>query len=196
MHNMLPIPSDHERLLFKQLISMYPYSLRSHLLRKSTESELFDMNEFEQELSNIDPHMHIPNQVLNTLYHNVVQLHRENIICAEELIILNEDLRILSDVCGGCERIKNTPIPYSYGVFLKKFIFFYVMSLPFALIVTLSYYAIPVVVFIFYVLASLELIAEEIEDPFGEDVNDLPMKRIADGIKKTVAEVYNKQWQS
>jgi predicted membrane chloride channel (bestrophin family) len=35
--------------------------------------------------------------------------------------------------------------------------------------------AIPVVIFVFYVLASLELIADEIEDPFGVDANDLPL---------------------
>jgi putative membrane protein len=35
----------------------------------------------------------------------------------------------------------------------------------------------------------LELIAEEIEDPFGDDENDLPTKKIADNIKKHVEEL-------
>jgi putative membrane protein len=47
----------------------------------------------------------------------------------------------------------------------------------------------PVVVFIFYVLASLELIAEEIEDPFGDDENDLPTKKISENIKKHIEEL-------
>jgi putative membrane protein len=47
----------------------------------------------------------------------------------------------------------------------------------------LGYYVVPVVVFIFYVLASLELIAEEIEEPFGNDDNDLPTRKIAENIK-------------
>jgi putative membrane protein len=46
-----------------------------------------------------------------------------------------------------------------------------------------------VVIFIFYVLASLELIAEEIEDPFGGDANDLPTQKIAENIKKHVGEL-------
>ena len=53
----------------------------------------------------------------------------------------------------------------------------------------LSYLSIPVVIFVFYVLASLEMIAEEIEDPFGMDVNDLPIQKIAENIKKHVAEI-------
>jgi putative membrane protein len=54
---------------------------------------------------------------------------------------------------------------------------------------TLGYLAIPVVMFIFYVLASLELIAEEIEDPFGEDGNDLPMERISVMIGRNMEEL-------
>jgi putative membrane protein len=110
-------------------------------------------------------------------------------ITGEQLIILNNELQSLTDICGACERIKNTPIPYSYSAFIKKFIFIYVLTLPFAYVFILGYYVIPVVVFIFYVLASLELIAEEIEDPFGGDANDLPTKKIASNIKKHIEEL-------
>jgi putative membrane protein len=54
---------------------------------------------------------------------------------------------------------------------------------------TLAWWAVPVVMFIFYVLASLELIAEEIEDPFSGDENDIPMMRIADTIERNVKEI-------
>ncbi|HVK46984.1 MAG TPA: bestrophin family ion channel, partial [Pseudobacter sp.] len=101
------------------------------------------------------------------------------------------ELQAFTDVCGACERIKNTPIPFSYSVFLKKFIFFYVMTLPVSFVFSLGYIAIPVTAFIFYVLASLEMIAEEIEDPFGSDENDLPTQKIADNIKKHVSEIFS-----
>lgn len=67
---------------------------------------------------------------------------------------------VFTEVCGACERIKNTPIPFSYNVFIKKFIFFFVMTLPFSWFLSMGYYIIPVVVY-FYTFASLELIAEE-----------------------------------
>ena len=63
------------------------------------------------------------------------------------------------------------------------------MTLPFGYVFNLGYYAVPVVIFIFYVLASLELIAEEIEDPFGFDANDLPIEKISSNIKKHVEEI-------
>jgi ion channel-forming bestrophin family protein len=45
------------------------------------------------------------------------------------------------------------------------------------------------VAFVFYVLMSLELIAEEIEEPFGLDQNDLPMGKISENIEKHVGEL-------
>ncbi len=192
LNSLLPVEDRLSRNKFSKLISLFPFSLRQHLLKKTTAEELFDMDEFKHELKHIDVTTHIPNQIINFLFHEIVQLQRDKIISNEELIILNEDVRQLSDVTGACERIKNTPIPYSYNIFLKKFIFIYVMTLPFAFILTLSYLAIPVVVLIFYVLASLELIAEEIEDPFGEDVNDLPTNKIAESIEVAVKDIFSK----
>jgi putative membrane protein len=53
----------------------------------------------------------------------------------------------------------------------------------------MGWLAIPLVMFMFYVLASLELIAEEIEDPFGRDTNDLPMQKLAENIGRDVREI-------
>ncbi|MDZ7897204.1 MAG: bestrophin family ion channel [Arcicella sp.] len=65
---------------------------------------------------------------------------------------LNNELSAFTDICGTCERFKNTPIPFSYSVFIKKFVFFYVMTLPFGYVFTLGYLTILIVVFVFYVL--------------------------------------------
>jgi putative membrane protein len=64
-----------------------------------------------------------------------------------------------------------------------------VLTLPLGYVFNLGYYVAPIVTFVFYVLASLELVAEEIEDPFGGDANDLPMDKMAVNIKKHVGEI-------
>nr|WP_317235453.1 bestrophin family ion channel [Niabella ginsengisoli] len=102
---------------------------------------------------------------------------------------LNNELQSFTDICGACERIKNTPIPSSYGVFIKRFVLIYLLTLPWGYVFQLGYWVVPVVVFIAYVLAGLELIAEEIEDPFGGDENDLPTQKISENIKKSVEEI-------
>ena len=58
--------------------------------------------------------------------------------------------------------------------------------MPFGLVSDLGYWAIPISVFILYVLCSLELLAEEIEDPFGKDANDLPLDTMCENIKENV----------
>jgi len=133
--------------------------------------------------------LHVPNALAAALFARVADLQRSGQLSAEALIVLNEELRSFTDICGACERIKNTPIPYSYSAFIKKFIFLYVVTLPLGLAFSLGYFTIPVTAFIFYVLASLELIAEEIEDPFGKDSNDLPMERMTDTIRQNIGEL-------
>lgn len=177
------------RTYFRRIIPLYASALQNHLQNEQTRTALFDEDDLGHMVASIDAAKHIPNQVAAHLFTRVYELHKAGKISAEELIILNAELQSFTDICGACERIKNTPIPFSYSVFLKKFIFFYVMTLPFGYVFSMGYYVIPVVTFIFYVLASLELIAEEIEDPFGADANDLPMEKIQKNIKKHVAEI-------
>jgi putative membrane protein len=175
---------DNERTYFRFLIPSYAVVLANHLMNEEVSQMLFEGFDLE-----IDHHKHKPNQVANMLFKKANSLYTSGKITGDQLIIINEELRSFTDICGACERIKNTPIPYSYSAFIKKFIFFFIMTLPFGFVFILGYYVIPVVVFIFYVLASLELIAEEIEDPFGADANDLPMIKIASNIKKHVEEI-------
>lgn len=182
----LPLEDLENRTFFKKIIPAYAYALKNHLNHETTRKELFD-----DELLNkkIEQEKHVPNQVALMLIKRVEKLYQEKKITNEHLLILNGELLSFTDICGACERIKNTPIPYSYSAFIKKFIFFFIMTLPFGFVFSLGYYVIPVVCFIFYVLASLELIAEEIEDPFGGDTNDLPTTKIAGNIHKHVYEI-------
>ena len=178
------LKDENDKRYLRFLIPTYASILSKHLSNEEVGQILFEDVELK-----INHEKHKPNQVAQVLFKKIHDLHQSGKISGDQLIILNSELQSFTDVCGACERIKNTPIPYSYSAFIKKFIFFYVMTLPFGYVFSLGYYVVPVVVFIFYVLASLELIAEEIEDPFGSDANDLPTKKIASNIKKHVEEL-------
>jgi putative membrane protein len=178
------LQDEKDRNYFRKMIPSYASILQKHLNDEDTSKQLFDDVDLE-----IDHHKHKPNQVAKMLFQKINDLYVSKKISGDQLIILNAEVASFTEICGACERIKNTPIPYSYSAFIKKFIFFYVMTLPFGYSLSLGYYVAPVVVFIFYVLASLELIAEEIEDPFGTDENDLPTQKIAMNIKKHVEEL-------
>ncbi len=178
------LSDENDKDFFRKIIPTYASVLSQHLMNEDVSKMLFEGLDLE-----IDHHEHHPNQVAQHIFQKANELYTSEKISGHQFYIINAELQSFTDICGACERIKNTPIPYSYSAFIKKFIFFYVMTLPFGFVFNLGYYVVPVVVFIFYVLASLELIAEEIEDPFGSDANDLPTPKIASNIKKHVEEL-------
>ncbi|MDJ1473520.1 bestrophin family protein [Xanthocytophaga flava] len=183
----LPPEDASNRHFFKRVIALYASTLAAHLQSEATRLALDEQE--HPDLKDLDKSKHLPNQVATLLFGRTNKLYEENKIKEAQLIVLNGELLSFTDVCGACERIKNTPIPFSYSIFIKKFIFFYVMTMPFGFVFSLGYWVIPVVIFVFYVLASIELIAEEIEDPFGGDANDLPTFKIASNIKKHIGEI-------
>ena len=176
------VSNKSDRDFFNIMIANYCVALKNHLREHENNFDIDPVLDLHTE-------KHGPNQIANTMFERLNVLLKQNVITTEQLLVLNNDFTAFTDICGACERIKNTPIPFSYSVFIKKFIFFFVMTLPFGYSINLGYYVAPVVVFIFYVLASLELIAEEIEDPFGTDDNDLPIETIAANIKIHVEEL-------
>lgn len=186
---MLPAEDEDTRVFFRKTIPAFAHALRSHLTSELTRVALFDGNEHKHLQQQIDTEKHIPNQVAMLMFRRIQDLYSKGILNGDQLIVLNAELQSFTDICGGCERIKNTPIPFSYSVFIKKFIFIYIMTLPFGYVFNLGYYVVPVVAFVFYVLASLELIAEEIEDPFGGDPNDIPTEKIANNIQNHIGEL-------
>ena len=179
---------DPNRQFFRQSIPMYALALKNHLRSEETRIELFDDLPPEAQ-QKIDLEKHIPNQIAALMMRQVQEMLEQKKISGEQLLYLNLELQSFTDICGACERIKNTPIPYSYSVFIKKFIQFYIATLPFGFVFNLGYLVVPIVGFIFYVLASLELIAEEIEEPFGADENDLPLGKMARGIQVHIHEL-------
>ncbi|HRH60960.1 MAG TPA: bestrophin family ion channel [Chitinophagaceae bacterium] len=182
------LADEEQKLFFNKTIALYASALAHHLASNITK---FELDEKEHpELQTLDKDKHVPNQVAFMLFQRMNALYEQGKIKGDQLIILNAEVQSFTDVCGACERIRNTPIPLSYSSFLKKFIFTFVITLPFSFSFSLGYIAIPVVTFIFYVLASLEIIAEEIEEPFGFDSNDLPTFKIADNIRKNVDEIF------
>lgn len=187
LNTMLPDEAKAEKDYFAKMIPNFVFAFKEHLRGGVKPEELDDINGLLEQLKTKE---HQPNYIVNEIYRKVAELRKAGHLSDEDMIVLDKELKSFLDILGACERIKNTPIPYSYNIFLKKFIFFYLVSLPFSFIVAFEYAAVPIVMFIFYVLVSLEIIAEEIEDPFGRDDNDLPLDNLSHKIKGNVQEIF------
>lgn len=161
--------------LLLNLIGIYPTVLKKHLRNEKHDS-------FPVEV-------HQPNFLSMKMHEHIQVLRKNGELNDQSVLFLNNELVAYSDICGACERIKNTPIPFAYSMFLKKFIFAYVLTMPYGFINEFGYGVIAVVSFTCYVLTSMELIAEDIENPFGYDANDLPTDSIAENIEKNIKEI-------
>jgi putative membrane protein len=160
-----------------QWVMLYPRALSCHLRNKKLTHE------------SLPSEAHQPIFVEGKILSCLEQMKLSGAISETEMLWINNEIRTFSDVCGACERIKNSPIPYSYSLFLKKFIFVYIITMPYGFIKEFGYGITLAVSFVFYVLASLELIAEEIENPFGEDANDLDLEQMSETIEKNLHEI-------
>lgn len=187
IENIIPEENKADKVYLKNLITAFVFSLKDHLKDSKEYKEIVSFEGFSRD--EFDKRKHKPNYVAGLIIKHIELMRSKGIINDSKLIFLNNELQSLLDITGACERIKNTPIPYSYSMFLKKIIFIYVITMPIAFSIDFKYWAIPIVMFIFYAFASLELISEEVEDPFGDDANDLPTQEIADRIKAGLDEI-------
>ena len=187
LHAILPEDDKENRDFFKKYLCFFPHLLSRHLSKQSTKMELAQ----DQQHTEVEQLPHPPNALIWRIQNQVQKLYREGVITGDQLIILDTQLSGFLDVCGGCERIKNTPIPYSYSSFTKKFIVIYVITLPIAYAMSIGYMMTLLTVFVFYVLMSLEVLAEEIEEPVNNEENDLPMELIAQNIERNIIRIFS-----
>ena len=185
----LPEDAKEDRLFFKKMIPNVTFAMKHHL-RDSIlvgEMDFYDASS-KQRIINSN---HRPNIINKLIMERVMELNKKGLLEADKLFIIDKEIKGFTDIIGACERIKSTPIPYSYSMFIKKFLFIYCITLPMTFIGEFGYWSVILVVVAFYFLMSVELISEEIEDPFGRDINDLPLDELCVKIKKNIIEIFN-----
>lgn len=187
LNAILPPDDRKTREFFAKTIPNFYFALKEHLREGVIADELHlgDMP-YADEMGKV---RHIPNLLAAHLHDRITDLLKAGVIQGEQYRVLSDDVVTMIDVCGGCERIQKTPIPISYSIYIKKVIFVYLLTMPLSFINSIGYYTIPMVMFTTYVLAGIEVLAEEIEDPFGHDYNDLDTDGMAARIRANIQEI-------
>ena len=191
LNAILPDSAVNERKFLQIMVPNIAFAIKNHLRNKFLEKEFINIHNIKS--SQFNQKAHIPNQMLDILHQFVYGLGRKGILNPEDLLIINPEMQSFMEVCGACERIKTTPIPFSYSIFIKKVIFSYTMTLPLAYAFTVGYWVGLMVPLVLYAFASLELVAEEIENPFGTDANDLPLDKLCTNLRKQVNDIFEPQ---
>lgn len=149
------------RARYVQLFTAFPVELAAHLRRPSN-----------------DEGGHRPNELLTALHAEVQADLAAGRLTPQHRIALAPLLQAFDDILGGCERIRNTPIPFSYSSYIKQFVVLYALIMPFGLVREFGYGTVIASMFTFFATMGLELLATEVEEPFGTDINDLPLDTI------------------
>ena len=102
------------------------------------------------------------------------------------LASLDQNIQQLVDYIGGCERIRKTPMPFAYAVHLRRALVLYCFTLPFAMVETFGWTTVVDVLVLAYTFFGIVEIGVEIEGPFGDDDNDLPLEDICETIHKNL----------
>ncbi|WP_179405218.1 bestrophin family protein [Burkholderia guangdongensis] len=114
--------------------------------------------------------------------------HREGTLPSVAVQAMEGPMCQLSTALGGCERIANTPIPYTYAVILHRTVYLYCFLLPFGLVDAIGPTTPVVVAFVAYTFFALEALSAEIEEPFGTEPNDLALHAMSVSIEATLRE--------
>jgi putative membrane protein len=157
------------RLRYAELLSRFPMVFAAHL-----------------RLPRGSPGPHVPNEVLTALHQELRSDRAAGRLTPECGIAFAPLLQGIDDVLGGCERIRNTPIPFSYSSYIKQFVMLYALVMPFGLVREFGYGTVIACMFTFFATMGLELLATEIEEPFGTDINDLPLDTLSGIIARDV----------
>jgi putative membrane protein len=88
---------------------------------------------------------------------------------------MDASLVALGAAAAGCERIRNTPVPFAYTLLLHRTATLYCFLLPFGLVDMVGLMTPFVVAIVAYTFFGLDALGDEIEDPFGLKDNHLPL---------------------
>jgi len=172
-----------EALRFGRLVISFARALKEHLREGIRAQQLSVYKNLAVEPS------HVPGHIALQLREFVSAWCEKASIDRFEELMLDRHIAALMDICGGCERIRRTPLATSYRTFIRQGIALYLATLPWGLVYDFRFWTIPAVMMATYFLVGSEMIAEEVEEPFGRGEDDLMLDDLCKTIEATVNEI-------
>ncbi|HYH65663.1 MAG TPA: bestrophin family ion channel [Urbifossiella sp.] len=175
-------PAADRRELFR-LVGGFPFALMRHL-REGL--KLQEVSGFEK-----DPATpaHIPAELAGRVFGLIRRWKDEGRIDGFGQLALDPHAAAYMNVCGACEKVRNTPLPGTFLALLRHGLLISFLLLPWHLVHVLGAWAMLVQAVIVYFMLGIELTAEEVEQPFAYDPDDLPLEEFCATVRKNAAEL-------
>ena len=173
---------------FAKMIAAFSWALNYQLRNKNANAvikNLLSEKNFEQ----LKDKKFVPVILLKQMGAWLNERKKEGKMDSIILTAIDNQLNGMSQIIGGCERIANTPLPFAYSVLLHRTVYLYCFWLPFGLVDVVGWMMPVIVLFISYTFIALDAIIQEIQEPFGEEENDLALNNLCDTIQFSVYEL-------
>jgi ion channel-forming bestrophin family protein len=174
-----------EKLAAIQLLSAFAIATKLHLRNEAINDELKALLTPAQ-VQQLESTQHRPLVIVFWIRSYLQQQLKTGNIADSKVAAANAMLNSLVEGMSGCERIITTPIPIAYRIFLQRLILIYCIGLPFRVVPTLAWWAIPITAIVSFLLLGVEEVGRELENPFGYNANDLPLDDICNTILSNV----------
>jgi putative membrane protein len=166
-------------------VGAFPYAVKNVL--RGTEGLGPIANELPAgEIVIVERSEHPPLAVAKRITTLLVEARDKGLISDITLASFDGIVQLLIDYLGGCERIDSTPLPFAYMVHLRRVMIVYCFTLPFALVDSLGWLTVLAILGVSYTFFGIEEIGVEIENPFGNDLNDLALEELCGKISKNI----------
>jgi putative membrane protein len=173
-------PAERRRLLM--LTIAFCHALVPHLRPGATHSKR-DQALTAADLASVQGTHNPPDAIARLIGRELAQLRARGVVSDIAFQILDRTVSEFAEVQGACERIRNTPLPYSYHLLLQRTAYLFCFALPFSFVETLGWVTVPVTVVIAYTFFGLDVLADDLEQPFGDRPNNLPIAALAEVIE-------------
>jgi ion channel-forming bestrophin family protein len=174
-----------EKQAIMHLLSAFAIATKLHLRGESTNDPLKALITPTQ-AAQLEDCQHRPLVIIFWIRSSLQQQLEAGHTTDTQISSLSVLLNSLIEGISSCERIITTPIPIAYRIFLKRLILIYCLGLPFRAVPELTWWAIPIMVVVTFLLFGVEEVGRELENPFGYNVNDLPLDDICNTIVSNV----------
>lgn len=174
-------PDDVTARKLASLIIKFSYALAIHL-RKNPSA-----HEFKKLLDCQTLPKHIPSYIADQLYQLIYDNHHR--LSDAEKWMIDKELRVLMDVCGGSEKIKTTLVSISFRILIKHVIVVFIIMMPVSMNDIIGIFAIPVTIVITYFILALEGIARNLEEPFGITEDHIQLGQINENLSLSINEI-------
>jgi putative membrane protein len=179
------------RLLYLQIA--FVHSLRQHLRGLEPWWELKPMLESAglsvEELTALNAQKNVPLAIQQRMGRLLDDCLERGWMDPMQWRAMDESLNDLADAQGGCERIKNTPMPKQYDYFPQFFVQIYCVLLPLALVTSMGWFTPLGSTLAGFMFLALDKIGRDLEDPFDNTMFDVPMTAITKTIETNLRQM-------